>query len=236
MTNTDLLQAMGRIDPKLIADAAPDVPQRKRANNTWLKWGAIAACLCLIAAGAYRITIGLVSNHKIGVTIPDRGFSVITGDSDNDPQIGFWVALQAGKNIAEEDIPYSVDVSFGTHAHNLERFEVTIVSEDFEIKKSCGDVYIVDGENYSDDDFFVAHTNEPSFVDLPQKFTLSLTKKTGKDIYSGEIDIIIDEYQINNSGWARKSISLFYYGDDHIICFSAVSQQEARIIFNSLQG
>lgn len=51
MTNTNLLQAMGRIDPKLIADAAPDVPQKKRTNKMWVKCAsAVAACLVLVIA------------------------------------------------------------------------------------------------------------------------------------------------------------------------------------------
>ena len=48
MTNTNLLQAMGRIDPKLIADAAPDVQQKKNANKTWVKWASLAACLAIV--------------------------------------------------------------------------------------------------------------------------------------------------------------------------------------------
>lgn len=48
MTNTNLLQAMGRIDPKLIADAAPDAPQKKSVNKPWVKWASLAACLCVI--------------------------------------------------------------------------------------------------------------------------------------------------------------------------------------------
>ncbi len=47
MTNTNLLQAMGRIDPKLIADAAPDAVQKKPTNKTWVKWTSLAACLVL---------------------------------------------------------------------------------------------------------------------------------------------------------------------------------------------
>ena len=43
MTNTNLLQAMGRIDPKLIVDAAPDAPQKKSTNKTWVKWASLAA-------------------------------------------------------------------------------------------------------------------------------------------------------------------------------------------------
>ena len=48
MTNTNLLQAMGHIDPELIVDAAPDVPQKKCANKVWIKWCALAACVCLV--------------------------------------------------------------------------------------------------------------------------------------------------------------------------------------------
>lgn len=50
MTNNDLLQAMGRIDPILIADAAPDAEQKKSANKTWVKWALLAACFCLAVA------------------------------------------------------------------------------------------------------------------------------------------------------------------------------------------
>ena len=49
MTNANLLQAMGCIDHKLITDAAPDVPQKKPANRTWVKWASIAACFAIVA-------------------------------------------------------------------------------------------------------------------------------------------------------------------------------------------
>lgn len=58
MTNTNLLQAMGRIDPKLIADAAPDVPRKKSTNKTWVKWASLAACLCLILVGSITYFMG----------------------------------------------------------------------------------------------------------------------------------------------------------------------------------
>lgn len=48
MTNANLLQAMGRIDPRLIADAAPDVPQKKSTARPWIKWASLAACFSLI--------------------------------------------------------------------------------------------------------------------------------------------------------------------------------------------
>ena len=48
MTNTSLLEAMGRIDLRLIEDAAPDVVHKKPVSKTWVKWGSVAACFALI--------------------------------------------------------------------------------------------------------------------------------------------------------------------------------------------
>ena len=61
MTNKNLLQAMGHIDPKLIADAAPDVPQKKIVNKTWIKWASLAACFAV----AIIIAIPFINNPGI---------------------------------------------------------------------------------------------------------------------------------------------------------------------------
>lgn len=63
MTDTNLLHAMGNIDPRLIAEAAPDVVSRKSAGGIWLKWGAIAAGVCLAAAAALRISMAFVPSQ-----------------------------------------------------------------------------------------------------------------------------------------------------------------------------
>ena len=67
MTNKNLLQAMGRIDPALIADASPDATQKKTANKTWVKWASIAACLCLIVGVAFRIAVGFVPSQATDI-------------------------------------------------------------------------------------------------------------------------------------------------------------------------
>lgn len=48
MKNTNLLDSMGRIDPKLIADASPDVPQKKSSSKAWMKWTSLAACFAIL--------------------------------------------------------------------------------------------------------------------------------------------------------------------------------------------
>lgn len=63
MTDTNLLHAMGNIDPRLIAEAAPDVITGKSSGRTWLKWGAMAAGLCLVAAAAWRISVAFTPSQ-----------------------------------------------------------------------------------------------------------------------------------------------------------------------------
>ena len=80
MTNRNLLQAMGRIDPKLIAEAAPDVPQKKSTNKMWVRWGAWVACICLMIAGAFTaFQLGLFDNIDLGDGNPE----IIPGSDGN---------------------------------------------------------------------------------------------------------------------------------------------------------
>ena len=66
MTQKNLLDAMGRIDAKLITEAAPDTPYRENRNKTWVKWGAIAACFCLILAAFFMTIPHLLPDNNHG--------------------------------------------------------------------------------------------------------------------------------------------------------------------------
>lgn len=52
MKSEIILSAMGKIRNDLIEDAAI-VEKNKHHTATWLRWGAIAACLCLLVVGAF---------------------------------------------------------------------------------------------------------------------------------------------------------------------------------------
>lgn len=67
MTNMDLLRALGRIDPRLIAEAAPDAVRRKSTRRAWVKWGAVAACLCLVIGVGFRVAMGFVPNQATDI-------------------------------------------------------------------------------------------------------------------------------------------------------------------------
>lgn len=153
----------------------------------------------------------------------------ISAISSNDPQIGFWVALYAKENAVKAGSPFSAEISFGSSARNLERITVTISSEDFDISKSCPDEYVVDGQKYSNDDFYVAPSSKISPDDLPQHFTITLFPKSEKEIFYGSTEIVLEEYMVG--GYSTGTVTLYYYGDSDLICFSTISQKDAESIY-----
>lgn len=50
MRGNELLEKMELIDPAYVA--AADAPPKKRKTR-WLRWGAAAACLCLVIGGLW---------------------------------------------------------------------------------------------------------------------------------------------------------------------------------------
>ena len=53
MTAEKLFEMIGDADAELIADASGENIRRK--HPAWLRWGAAAACICILAAGALGI-------------------------------------------------------------------------------------------------------------------------------------------------------------------------------------
>ncbi len=94
MTNTNLLQAMGRIDPELIADAAPDAAHKRKAKaKLKLIWiaAAVAACLLLsivIVSATQDLTVrefllSVMDQFNVikpGESIEGGNITVIKGD------------------------------------------------------------------------------------------------------------------------------------------------------------
>ena len=81
MKNTNLLDSMGLIDKKLIADASPDVPQKKSSSKAWMKWTSIAACFAILLITCVTILPTLMGDDvTLGVT-DDRY-------KDNNIQVG----------------------------------------------------------------------------------------------------------------------------------------------------
>lgn len=98
MTNENLLQAMGRIDPKLIADAAPDAEQKKSANKTWTKWASIAACFVLILSAVIVVPMLREDGHpsQLPTDINNIIWDTDIGDS---PAISIEIPLWEGWRV-----------------------------------------------------------------------------------------------------------------------------------------
>ena len=100
MRGIELLDKMELIDPAYI-EAADARPQKKR--NVWLKWGAVAACLCLVIAGRmiwrqsaptynedHNEDFGLIVSED-GVTIPKMNVLLSPKDKAGADMIGFFI-------------------------------------------------------------------------------------------------------------------------------------------------
>ncbi len=96
MKNERLLEAIGEIDDALI-EGARDTASAKTKAPVWVRWGSLAACLCLVVVGILLFrelqTGDRVRSYytvdKNGVTIPQREFS-LAADPMTD-MIGFFI-------------------------------------------------------------------------------------------------------------------------------------------------
>ncbi len=67
MSSERLLNALGKVDEELIIEAAPENAPKKAKKYSWIKWGALAACACLVVGiGAIAISGGGVGGALTG--------------------------------------------------------------------------------------------------------------------------------------------------------------------------
>ena len=65
-----IVSAMEYIDDDLVSGAVTYT--RTKKTNSWLKWGTMAACLCLVVAGAF--IAGRISNDPHPVQRPNSAY------------------------------------------------------------------------------------------------------------------------------------------------------------------
>jgi len=78
MKNERILDALEKVDEELIMEAAPgNKPPKKAKNKAWMKWGAMAACLCLIVGGGiFGITKLLPKEGSSGYMVSEDGITI----------------------------------------------------------------------------------------------------------------------------------------------------------------
>ena len=155
MTNTNLIHAMGHIDPKLIADAAPDVPQKKSVNKTWVKWAStVAACLILVISATF-ITQYIPTEYSLNYSYVDaNGRETFIADKN------VWVYYVDNGDIERERVklPCTAENIFITWKHlnsigdDVKLLEYKITSNGKEITSNFDGKEIA---NYEQGDYFV---------------------------------------------------------------------------------
>lgn len=101
MKNERLLDALGKMDEDLIAEAAPGKkPPKKAKTAVWVKWGALAACLCLVVAGGIWKLLTLPTKGELpseytvsekGISIPALEVSLAKETAAMSDMIGFFI-------------------------------------------------------------------------------------------------------------------------------------------------
>lgn len=62
MTSAMFLEAIGMVNDKAIKDAKE---YRRPKSRTWVKWGTMAACLCLLVVAAIPILSNMQSKDPV---------------------------------------------------------------------------------------------------------------------------------------------------------------------------
>ncbi|MGE4484108.1 MAG: hypothetical protein AB7C97_03215 [Oscillospiraceae bacterium] len=143
MNGIEFLDKMEYVDADLIEAAETD-PKRKR-KPVWIKWGAMAACLCLVAAGVFALFNSISEDNAHSILRWSVSFSAedyfkyaaTEGDG-----------ISTGNSIADSAIAYAETRYFSDQRGQLESDAVIPVVEDHPLF-SCSVHYNDDGSIYS---------------------------------------------------------------------------------------
>lgn len=67
MKKEDLFDILGEVDEEKVTTAGRAMTTKKKPNLVWLKWGTMAACLCLIVGVIIRIGIDFVPSQMTDI-------------------------------------------------------------------------------------------------------------------------------------------------------------------------
>jgi len=112
MKNEKLLNALDKVDEKFITASSPENTKKtKNAKvNAWVKWGAVAACLCLVVGiGVMNIDRGLSGGiSEQGGGVPQHGGTMPEGV---DPVVATLAVIPAGVDLLDVADATSVSIS-----------------------------------------------------------------------------------------------------------------------------
>lgn len=132
MKSERLLDALGKIDDELIAEAAPEkkLPRKKKRKTKWMKWGAMAACVVIV----------------VGISIPFvfKGESFVSGEPEETETESFAVSEegQIEDSMASEDAKTENNVATDTTDNISEKAEAGVGEANLETLKHMEEIKI----------------------------------------------------------------------------------------------
>jgi hypothetical protein len=97
MTNEKLYEVLGDIDEKHIQAARRTTAKAKKP--AWVKWGAMAACLCLVIAGST-----VLWNQNIQTPDAGNGGGVTDGTGNYSVSVAVYPASETIENVASAEV------------------------------------------------------------------------------------------------------------------------------------
>ena len=139
MTNEKLYEVLGDINEKHVKEARE---YRKAKKPVWLKWGAMAACLCLVVVGAVNMMTSKESNRTIlqwsDNFSAEEYFKYNTGSE----------GVSSSKSIADSAIQYAATRDFSDNRTQMEQDGTIPVMKDHPMY-NCSVHYNEDGSIFS---------------------------------------------------------------------------------------
>ena len=145
---------MGFIDEDLIAGAIEYTRTKKK--NSWIKWGAMAACLCLVIVGAF-VAPGLVGNQNVEQPLGQGFFNAKVIEIENETVIVECTEILQG------------EISVGSKV----RISTNTVSSEVVPKLEVGDNVRV---------LYIGKTTEGNTVVLKDTISIFLLDENGEPI------------------------------------------------------
>ena len=232
MNKEELYSVIGTVDEELLQRC--EQPAKKTAKSKWLKWGAIAACLCFAAIFTV-ILMNPKGNEPIdlppttdadGVTIPQM--EVTLSDDVAADMIGFFI--YQGKVYTQYEWIYDdIDIVgeyLGTATGLID--EWTPADGYVELAGSVsGDFYSVKGYDPS----FMLCMNDPSGAICTYVCSRGITVKYGSELYEERLHLRGNfsavEYETRESwNWSKGELSSL--DKDSVVIESYISELYSR--------
>ena len=83
MKKEELFNIIGEVDEQKVAAAGMAMNTKKKSRPVWVKWGAMAACLCLVIVGAFMAP-NLIGDQNVEQPMGQGFFNAVVLEIEND--------------------------------------------------------------------------------------------------------------------------------------------------------